>query len=216
MANWLWSNPVASAVEDETSGGGNSRGPRRLLRRFRASDDGTAAIEFGILALPFFLLIFATIEAFIAFAGEQLLENAVDTMGRKIRTGQITYNQGKPTDMNATQFRTAFCSEIAVMMKCDNKDGSLLNLDVRKFDTFAKVPKGIPRVGGVSNGDLDTTGFGYSPGGPGSINVVRAYYHWDVTTDLVRPYITNVNSGSSGPDYYLMVSTAAVQNENYP
>jgi Flp pilus assembly protein TadG len=205
---------MATAAENTTKE--HARGRSRLFRRFRSNEDGTAAIEFAILALPFFLLIFATIEAFIAFAGEQLLENAVDTMGRKLRTGQITYNQGKPTDMDAAKFRTAFCEEISILMKCDDADGSLLNLDVRKFNTFADVPKGIPRVGGAADGDLDTTGFGYNPGGAGSINVVRAYYHWDVTTDLVRPYITNVNSGSGGPEYYLMVATAAFQNENYP
>ena len=207
---------MASTGEDDTRDCVARRGRRRLLRRFRANETGTAAIEFGILAFPFFLLIFATIEAFIAFAGEQLLENAVDTMARKIRTGQITYNQGKPTDMSSAQFRTAFCDEISLMMKCDDDDGPLLDLDVRKFDTFANVPKGIPRVGGVSDGELDTTGFGYSPGGAGTINVVRAYYHWDVITDLVRPYITNVKTGTSGPSYYLMVATAAIQNENYP
>ena len=33
---------------------------RRIAGRFRRSKDGTAAIEFGLLAFPFFLLIFAT------------------------------------------------------------------------------------------------------------------------------------------------------------
>tara|TARA_B100000949_G_C14271591_1_gene447570 strand:- start:636 stop:1274 length:639 start_codon:yes stop_codon:yes gene_type:complete len=212
MAIWLWSDPVASKTKDL----GSKHRPARLFRRFRRNEDGVAAIEFGVLAIPFFLLIFATIETFIAYAGEQLLANTVDTMGRKIRTGQITYNQGKATDMDAAAFRTAFCNEISIMMKCSDSDGTRLNLDVRKFTTFAAIPKGIPRVGGVPTGDLDTSAFAYSPGGAGSINVVRAYYHWDVITDLVRPYITNVRNGSEGPDYYLMVATAAFQNENYP
>ncbi|TDH37920.1 pilus assembly protein [Pseudohoeflea suaedae] len=194
------------------SAGGKRRRPR-LFRRFGRNEDGTAAIEFAILAIPFFMLIFATIEACIAYAGEQLLENAVDTMGRKIRTGQITYNQGKTTDMDEGAFRTAFCGEISILLKCDP---SLLNLDVRQFTTFAQVPKGIPRVGGAADGDLDTSKFAYNPGGSGSINIVRAYYHWDVTTDLVRPYITNVRGDSDSPQYYLMVATAAFQNEDYP
>lgn len=192
----------------------------RLLRRFRRSDDGTAAIEFAILALPFFMLIFATIESFVAFAGEQLLANAVDHMARQLRTGQITFNHNGATDKTEAQFRTAFCAQISIMMKCDSvtdKDKSVLVLDVRNFTTFANIPKGIPRKGGSSSGDLDTSGFKFEPGGPSSINMVRAYYRWNVTTDVVRPYITNVKKNDeSSPDYYLMIATAAYQNEGYP
>ena len=204
---------MAMKRDDLRNRAGCERRRPLLFHRFRKNEDGTAAIEFAILAIPFFMLIFATIEACIAYAGEQLLENAVDTMGRKIRTGQITYNQGKSTDMDENAFRSAFCGEISIILKCDE---TRLNLDVREFTTFANVPKGIPRVGGAADGDLDTSKFDYDPGGAGSINVVRAYYHWDVTTDLMRPYITNVKGDEDSPQYYLMVATAAFQNENYP
>jgi len=196
----------------------SSRRARRFLARFRRADDGTAAIEFGILAFPFFLLVFATIEAFIAFAGEQLLENAVDTMGREIRTGQITSNTGRATDMTETQFRTRFCAEISLMIRCTDEENladQKLYLDVRQFTTFANVPKGIPRISSEEWADLDPTGFDYNPGGPKSINIVRAYYRWEVMTDLVRPYITNIRPAGKMPTDYLMVATAAFRNENY-
>ena len=45
---------------------------RRLLRR----RDGATAIEFAILAIPFFVIVFASIETFVAFMGDQLLANA--------------------------------------------------------------------------------------------------------------------------------------------
>lgn len=191
----------------------------RFVRRFRKSEDGTAVVEFAILALPFFILVFATIEAFVAFAGEQLLENAVDTMGRQIRTGQITFNAGKPTDLTAAQFRTKFCAEVSLMIKCpptEDPDNRKLYLDVRQFATFADVPKSIPRVSSSAYGDLDPSSFDYKPGGPGTINIVRAYYRWEVTTDLVRPYITNVRPEGKQPKDYLMVATAAFRNEQYP
>lgn len=192
---------------------------RRLLARLRRSRDGTAAIEFGLLAFPFFLLIFATIEAFIAFAGEQLLENAVDTMSRQIRTGQITVGMGRPTDKDAEQFRALFCGEISLMIKCvaeeDPKDRKLY-LDVREFASFAAIPTYIPKVGNNQFADLDPTGFAYNPGGAESINIVRAYYRWEVMTDLVRPFITNIRKDGEMPRDYLMVATAAFRNENYP
>ncbi|OCW58067.1 TadE/TadG family type IV pilus assembly protein [Hoeflea olei] len=201
--------------------------PRRALRsrlpriagRLRRSRDGTAAIEFGLLAFPFFLLVFATIEAFIAFAGEQLLENAVDTMGRQIRTGQITYGLGRTTDLTAEQFRARFCAEISLMIKCpatEDPDDRKLYLDVREFASFAAIPNYIPKVSNEQFSDLDPTSFAYRPGGPQSINIVRAYYRWEVMTDLVRPFITNIRKDGSMPRDYLMVATAAFRNENYP
>ncbi len=70
-----------------------------LLSRLRRSRDGAAALEFAILAVPFFIIIFASIETFVAFTAEQMIASATDSMARKIRTGQITFNQGKSTDM---------------------------------------------------------------------------------------------------------------------
>ena len=46
--------------------------------------------------------------------------------------------------------------------------------------------------------------------------MVRAYYRWEVVTDLVRPFITNLRpAGTSMPRDYLMVSTSAFRAENY-
>lgn len=205
---------------DEQNGKPRSfRRMRRCIARFKRARDGAAAIEFGLLAFPFFLLIFATIEAFIAFAGEQLLENAVDTLSRQVRTGQITFAMGRPTDLTENQFRARFCDEISLMIKCpavEDPNDQKLYLDVREFANFAAIPKYIPRVSGDMFADLDPTGFKYDPGGPGTINIVRAYYRWEVMTDLVRPFITNVRKDGEMPRDYLMVATAAFRNEDYP
>lgn len=205
---------------DEQNGKPRSfRRMRRCIDRFKQARDGAAAIEFGLLAFPFFLLIFATIEAFIAFAGEQLLENAVDTLSRQVRTGQITFAMGRSTDLTEDQFRTRFCDEISLMIKCpaaEDPSDQKLYLDVREFANFAAIPKYIPRVSGDLFADLDPTDFKYDPGGPGTINIVRAYYRWEVMTDLVRPFITNVRKDGEMPRDYLMVATAAFRNEDYP
>ena len=194
--------------------------PRRLFARFRSSKDGSAAIEFGLLAFPFFLLIFATIEAFVAFAGEQLLENAVDTLARQIRTGQITgYDKDRDSYLDETAFRTKFCEEISLMIKCvDNEDpeDQKLYLDVREFASFADIPNYIPKKTNDRYSELDDSEFDYDPGGPKTINIVRAYYRWEVMTDLVRPFISNLRADGEMPRDDLMVATAAVRNENYP
>jgi len=185
------------------------RRPMKGLRdRFLASREGSAAIEFAILALPFFIMVFASIETFVAFTGEQLLANATDTMARRIRTGEITAATSKQ------DFRKAFCEEIKILMPCSASEAATpdkLFIDVRSFTSYADIPKAVP----ITDGDLDTTSFKFEPGGKKTINIVRAYYRWDVVTDLVRPMLSNVRTADGSRQNYLMVATAIVQNEDY-
>lgn len=191
--------------------GGRRKSARRWsLRRFRNNQDGATAIEFAILAIPFFIIVFAALETFIAFTGDQLLANANDAMARKIRTGQIK------TGSSETAFRQAFCDEISILMTCSATEAATpdrLFIDVRSYANFSDIPVAVPR----KDGDLNTGAMTFSPGGPGTINIVRSYYRWSITFDLVRPYITNLRpAGSSMPKDYLMVATTAFRNENFP
>ncbi|PLK70467.1 pilus assembly protein TadG [Rhizobium sp. TH135] len=198
------------------------RRPRfRLWRKLARSRDGAAAIEFAILAIPYFLIVFAIIETFVAFAAEQLVTNAVNTLGRQLRTGQITYQLNRvDTDMDVTKFRRAFCNEVNIMIQCSESEittPSKLYIDARTFASFAAIPKTIPRVSTASYADIDPTSFKFTPGGPSTINMLRAYYRWQVITDLVRPYITTIRpADGSMPSDFLIVATTAFQNENYP
>ncbi|MDX0442971.1 pilus assembly protein [Sinorhizobium medicae] len=193
-----------------------TRSPRGPFRRLIGDREGATAIEFAILALPFFIVVFASIETFVAFAGEQLLANATDTLARRIRTGDITTEASKDGFMTEAQFRQAFCEEIAVMMTCSATEAtqpSKLYLDVRELpEDLGAFPQAVPRIGS----DLDTSGFTFAPGGPNDYTMVRAYYRWTVITDLVRPLVTKLRSaGESMPRDYLMVATATFRNENY-
>jgi Flp pilus assembly protein TadG len=200
----------------------SSRRPRfRLWRKLARSKDGAAAIEFAILAIPYFMIIFAIIETFVAFAAEQLVTNAVNTLGRQMRTGQITYQLNRPsTDMDMLKFRKAFCDEVNIMIQCSETEistPSKLYIDARTFASFGAIPKTIPRVSTATFADIDPTSFKFTPGGPSTINMLRAYYRWQVITDLIRPYITTIRpSDGSMPSDFLIVATTAFQNENYP
>ena len=185
-----------------------------LFRRFLVRRDGATAIEFAVLSLPFFLIVAASLETFIAFSAEQLLANATDTMARKIRTGEITYKLGKITDKEGPEFRKLFCDEIALLMPCsanELKTPDKLYIDVRTFAKFTDIPKTIP----YSGADLNINDFKFAPGGKKSINIVRAYYRWDIVTDLVRPYLSNIKSSDGSRQNYLMVANVVIQNEDY-
>lgn len=188
------------------------------VKRIRKSESGSTALEFGILAIPFFMIIVATVETLVAFAGEQILVNAVDKMSRQLRTGEITFNMGRSTDLTEAEFRELFCNEIKIVLSCSNTISSdqKLFIDLKNVANYSDIDVGIPKVSSADYAELDTSGFEYSPGGSGSINVLRVYYKWDVTVDLIRPYITNIRPGAEGSEYYLMVSTMAFRNEGYP
>lgn len=189
-----------------------------MIKRIQKSENGSTAIEFGILAIPFFMIVFAIIETMVAFAGEQLLANAVDDVSRDLRTGQITFNLGRSTDLTEAEFRTKFCNEISLMLSCDGSGTSKqkLYIDLQTVNNFGDIEVGIPKVSSADKAELDTSGFSYSPGGSGAVNVLRVYYKWDILVDLIRPYITNIHPGTDGSEYYLMVSTTAFRNEGYP
>lgn len=196
------------------------RRARGSLREFVRSRDGAAAIEFALLAIPYFLIVFAIIETFVAFTAEQVVSNAVDTLARQIRTGQITADPNKTSYTTSQQFRQAFCNEIAVLITCSSSEVQTpanLYLDVESYSSFASMPTTIPRKSSTDPySDLDTTGFTFTPGGAKSMNMVRAYYRWQIITDLLRPYLTNVRPTDGSASIYLIVATAAFQNENYP
>lgn len=59
----------------------------RNIRRGYRNDDGAVAIEFAIIALPFFALLFAIIELAIIFFLNSSLESSTFEAARKIRTG---------------------------------------------------------------------------------------------------------------------------------
>lgn len=195
--------------------GGTATVPRGW-RRFVRSRDGATAIEFALLAIPYFVIVFAILETFTAFIAEQLVSNAVDTLGRQLRTGQITYNLGRATDKSVSQFRQLLCNEVNILIQCSANEIATpdkLWLDVESYSSFGNMPTTIP----MKNGDLDTSGLTYSPGGSGTINMLRVYYRWQIITDLVRPFVTTIRpSDGSIPSIFLIVATAAFQNEKYP
>ncbi|WP_420839890.1 TadE/TadG family type IV pilus assembly protein [Allorhizobium sonneratiae] len=188
----------------------------RMLKRLRASRDGAAAIEFAILAIPYLMIVFAIFETFIAYIAQDVVDAAVDKLGREIRTGAITYNQGLATDMTSAQFRQAFCNEISYLLSCDASEVSTpdrLYLDVRSFSAFSSLPTSITKT---SSGSLDTSSFAFTPGGASTYTMLRAYYFWPITADIIRPYISNIHRASESVNSdYLIVSTSVFQNEAY-
>ena len=170
----------------------------RVVRRLVRREDGAVAIEFAMVAAPFFALVFAIIETAIVFFAGQTLETAVADASRLILTGQAQ-QQG----FSASAFKQAVCGKIYGLFDCTNG----VKIDVQTFQAFgnANVSKPVDANGNVVNG------FGqYQPGGPGDIVVVRAIYEWPVYINLLGFNLADMANGKR-----LIMATAAFRNEPY-
>jgi Flp pilus assembly protein TadG len=168
-------------------------------RRFFRSESGAAAVEFGLVLLPFLALLMAIIESAIVLFAGQVLQTATTSAARQILTGQVQ-NAG----WNAQQFQNSVCANLTVMFNCANN----LYIDIRSFASFTSVS--LPSVTN-SNGTL-TNNYQYSPGNPGDVVIVRLIYQWPIfATGLGIGLVTAGNTTNS----YTLVATAAFRNEPY-
>lgn len=170
-----------------------------LLRRFSRDTKGSTAVEFSIIAMPFFALIFAILESCISFATQQFIANSADRVSREVRTGRL-----KAADLTGTKLHELVCSQIALMAPDGCPD---LVLDMNNYATFAAVPTAVPFDG---SGDINTTGFVVNPGGPSTINHLRIYYRWPIMTDFLRAYMSNLPGGKT-----LLLTSATWRNEPF-
>lgn len=162
----------------------------RILRRARRDRSGATAVEFALVAAPFFFLLFAMIETAAVFFTSTVLENAVLETAREIRTGQA-----QAAGMTRSGFQTEICERIEVVGNCDR-----LEFDVRVFNGFDTVDQSSPVQ---EDGSLDTASFGWDPGGAGDIVLVRVFYRWS----LLTPNFGGALSNMSGNQRLLSAAT---------
>jgi Flp pilus assembly protein TadG len=171
---------------------------RTLFRRFRRNRQGSAVVEFALVAPVFFALLFAIIETAIMFFADSVLETVTQNSARQILTGQAqTANYP-----DATHFRNAVvCSQIPAIFNCLN-----ISVDVKSYSSFSNVNISLPIVGG----NFDTTSLGYSPGNSCDIVVARLFYQWPLFVTGLGYNISNLSGNQR-----LLMATAAFRNEPY-
>lgn len=171
---------------------------KNKVRRFKKARRGSAAIEFALVVIPFFMLTAGLAEvAMIGFA-QTSLDFAVAETSRLIRTGQA-----QTSNMSATQMRDAMCTQINkfLIMGCQNN----LFLDVERFNSFVDADTNNDPT---ADGTLDDSDVTYAPGASSDIVVVRAYYRWHVLTPMFEPIFENMSNGDR-----ILVSTMMFRNE---
>jgi len=173
------------------------RSIKTLTKRFRRDASGATAVEFALIAGPFFALIFAVLESTMIFFASVTLENGLLEVSRYIRTGQA-----QQMDMTAAEFKNELCSQIDMMLDCEN-----LTIEVETFDNFSSVAFSEPID---ENGNF-TASPNYDIGHAGDIVMVRVFYAWDVFTPGVGFVMANMNDGQQR----LLSASTAFRNEPF-
>lgn len=173
----------------------------RALRRFGRARQGTAAVEFALVALPFFLLTIGMAEISMMGFAQTSLDYAVSESARQIRTGSAQMG-----GLDGADIKEQICTEVSrfMFLDCDAN----LYLDVDRFDSFVEIDN--DEANPIEDDEFQTDGFGYSPGAASDIVVVRVYYRWHVMTPMFEPIFRNVGSGDR-----ILVTTMMFRNEPY-
>lgn len=170
--------------------------PARLLRRFVRKKDGSAAVEFSLIAAPFIALLFAIIETAMVFFAGQTLEAAAADSARLIMTGEA---QTKGFSQSA--FKTEVCKRIYGLFDCAGG----VYVDVKSYSSFTAINTASP----VSNGTFNTS-MSYNPGTVGDIVVVSLYYQWPIYVSMLGNNLDNLNGGKR-----LLAATSVFRVEPY-
>jgi Flp pilus assembly protein TadG len=190
---------VVTSLERKLVRGWKRKFARSSAHRLVCQQDGAAAIEFALVAAPFLGMLFAIIQTAMVFFAGQALRTVGAGSARLIMTGQAQ-TQG----YDATKFKNAVCAQVYGLFNCQ----AGLYVDVKTYSAFSNINNSALPVD--SNGNLQTGNFGYQPGGPGDIVVVRLMYQWPVYVSLLGLNLSDMSGGNR-----LLMATAAFRNEPY-
>lgn len=162
---------------------------------FKKDKSGVAAVEFALVAAPFFAILFATMEIAAIFWANGVLIEAVNQPSRDILVGHA---QGATVE----NFRKAVCDKAKFMMDCDK-----LIIDVQTYESFAKIKTSLvidPDTGKPIPPKFDT-------GKGGDIVVVRVGYPWP----LMMPFLGFDASNSTVKGVRVLQAANVFKNEGF-
>lgn len=171
------------------------------LKRLMHDARGVTAIEFGLLALPFFAIIGAIMQTSLVFLASQVLESAVNDASRAIRTGQA-----QAADMTLDDFRDDVCSRLfGLISDCDG-----LHVRVNTVTNFQSATVSPPLSADCVAPCEWEEAENWSPGAGKSVTLVQVYYRYPIVVQLGMLGMANLGDGRR-----LLGSATVFQNEPF-
>lgn len=169
------------------------------FHRWRRREDGVAAVEFALIAMPFFLMIVGILEIAMFFAAGTVLEGGAASASRLIRTGQLQA-QADPEEA----FRTALCDHVSSMIPCHRLQYEVILLEE---GTFSAISNYEPEFD--DDGNLIPAGF--SMGGSSDVILVRTVYRYTFLT----PFLGSIITGDAGRNWSMHTAMSVIKAEPF-
>lgn len=166
--------------------GYRGRAGRTMLKRFGASESGAPAIEFAMVAGPFFFVLGCICETGLMLFTEYVLQNSVQEAARTIRTGQV-----QTTGVTSDQFKALICEQVNIIIDCTGKVSVYVDNDVDFAALDTKVPDPV-NIGTQIDGSAGPSSF--QPGDRLRTAAVIATYDWDFAFPFMD-FLGNIASG---------------------
>ncbi len=176
------------------------RSRRRWIRIVR-NRDGSAAIEFAIVAPVFLAILMSTFEVGWFFFANSQVDAAVLDASRLVRTGTP-----QQTGIDKDEFFDIVCPKVSFLGPCQSR----LTVEVKNYPSFTDLANDT--AGAVCRDDDPTiiNAIPYEPGTEQSIVRVRLCFLYDTINPAV-----GVNLAESANGRRALVSTYVFRNEPY-
>ncbi len=170
---------------------------------------GATAAEFALLAPILVSLILAALQTALIFYFDSALQTLTTEVARQVMIGNVQA-------LTQTQFTTRVCALAPSVFQSSSSSPPMCNglmIDVQSASSYSDlssiattplVPTYNSSTGAITNN------WSYSPGGPGSIVIVRLMYDWPVWGGPLGVGLANQSNGT-----HLLVGTAVIKNEPY-
>lgn len=172
-----------------------------LVKRMARNEQGVTAVEFGMVALPFIVLIIALLETALVHMTTLDLENAVKDASRDIRTGQAQIEA-----LSADQFKELVCDKVVLISLCETTPD--LVIDVRSYEGFEGISMDPSDVYDEDGNFIG--GENFSMGSALKVVVVRAYYRMELVAQMPEIGLAN-----AGPHHRMINAMAVFRNEPF-
>jgi len=183
--------------------------PRQALRRvatwLRRGERSAVALEFGIIAVPFFVMFLGIMEMSYDLYVQAELDNAVDLAARSVQVGSATGSVGEKSSAYVTQ---QICPNLGGLLDCN-----LLTVAV------APIPAGSDYYQDWTNWAQNLTeaeanaGCAITTGTAGQMMVLKAWYDGPTFVGLLVPTFTKI--APNGNVVHQTVSSAGFVNEYF-
>jgi len=173
------------------------------LFRFKKNEDGATAIEFAMVAGPFFILVFMLIGFALYFFVMNSLDKGMDQTSRLVRTGQA-----QKSKMTVNDFKQGVCNGAGKWVKCNK-----VEVFVQKFPNWQSItPQACLNSSGaqVTNNASGSDPIATYSGTSSDIVVVTTCYKWEFAQSIPYVKLGNMSDGAM-----MMQTATAFRTEPY-